>query len=282
MTKSLQKNLLLTLSALIFLFGISSLAINRNGIKCIWIDDCNIHNENENCYVVMSGKLNFQDVTLDSVFNFSAPYPLIKRKVQMHQYLAENRYSGSKPQMKIGWSEEWQKPFSDFNNRQYSNPEYPSSSFVSDVYASCMTMNNGNLKIDSKFTESLVPKENKNNLIKMVPIRINENNKCPDGFGVKNGNFYKSSDHPDEIGAIEIAYTGLKIEETAEFTIIGKQLNGTLTLSDYNCKIYNSKKSLEEIQQDINNNPYDIFFPCIFISLLLFTFAKSTSTTEDK
>lgn len=217
--------------------------------------DTNYHAENEGKYVLMRGTPTFNGLVEDPKFGVKVKTPLLKRNVEMYQYLKNGTEKNI--YMTRGWSSKAEGAFTTKYDKRYSNPSFPEG-LRSEDFGGELTLNNGTLKIDKDYAPKFGYSQyvdfkysyNQN----LVNVKRLPSSKLPAGM-INNGNSYfrpsdggsaianimDSGNRSDalssrktnyKVGDVRITYQAYRLVNMPECTILALQKNGVLTHTD--------------------------------------------------
>lgn len=236
-------------------FGYSAVCLFTNTDKkaeeVVEVTDYNVHPENEGKFVMMRGRLTYSgQLTEDPELGVKVKSPILQRHTEMFQYIPSSSDEKVRTASK-GWDKNSHPSFNDRYDHRYNNPSFPADIPRSKDFASDLTMEKGNLKIDSDFVKALSYgkyvdfKDHYDH--KMVGVKKLPDKKLPEHFKNLGNSFYRSHRSEDDslleqpsfgkrdtrIGDIRIYYRAFKWDENLpEFTIIGLQRDGKLLRQD--------------------------------------------------
>lgn len=269
----------------ILCFGYSGFCLFTNTDKkvdsYVEVTDYNVHPENDGKFVIMKGKLTYKgDIVEDPDTGVRMKSPILQRHTEMFQYIS----SGTDEKNRIsrtGWHKDGQPSFTDKYGRRHSNPYFPEGIPRTKDFATDLTMENGNLKIDADFVKALsygqyvtFKDHYESNMKNVVNL---PSKKIPAKFKNLGKSYYRFHDKSDDsifetmqlvkkasnshIGDIRITYKAFKWNNNLpEFTIIGYQKDGKLWRKDgalfYDYRIDGDKELKREVRK---NNRYAMF-----------------------
>lgn len=273
-------------------FGYSGMCLFTNTDKkaasIIEVADCNVHPENEGKLVMLRGKLTYNNtITEDPELGVRIKAPILKRHTEMYQYYPDST-SSQKKDMRMGWKTNGVASFEDRYKHHYSNPTFPSDIPRGKDFASDITVNNGNLKVDAEYVKVLsygkyvTFKDTYTSNMKTVTNLPSK--KVPKGFVNTGKSYYKPYDGSDvlfldkfragrrsnKVGDIRIYYTAYKwTDDLPEFTVIGLQENGKILKKEgslfYDYRIENQ----EQLAREVRTNNRSAMFGALFCGAIL-------------
>ena len=244
------------------------------------VEDCGLHEEynagrGDARYVMLKGKISPHGVAEDKDFGVKARFPILVRKVEMYQFFKTTE--NGEEVVKRGWKGKAIKSFKDKKGREFKNPPFPSGLADRSFYGD-LSINGGTLPVSSAYMKKIFEKEkaeNKLYYLKQLP----EKNK-PEGYVYKTSHYLKPSGTKNNVGSIRIYYKAYNYtKNTADYTIVGKQLNGRVEYTGEECRLLEGALDKEAVRNTYRDDaPHAALGACLFGAFfILFGLFKAQS-----